>query len=230
MQAENLTLNVQTRNTLKKSDLKKLRKQNMVPACIYGLKQKNLSISLDVRLAKKFSTKEYENKIFTLESKDKGLSGLKVIKKDVSIHPIRREPIHMDFLSLDMSRSIRVQVEIRFKGKPKGVREEGGIFNTILRNLEVECLPQDIPSFVLVDVTELNLNENLHVSDLKLPEKVKLITKPTSTLCTVVEAAEEAEASTTPAATADAKTDDKDKTPEKKEGVEASPSKPENKK
>ena len=193
MDIKDLNLPVQKRSDLSKSTLKKLRKNNFIPAIVYGLKQKNLAITLDTRLAKKFSTKDFENKILTLVSEDKLLNGLKVIKKDVSIHPTRYEPIHMDFLSLDMKRPVRVQVEVNFEGKAKGVKEEGGIFNAVLRNVEIECLPANIPQFISIDISELELNQNLHASDLKIPEGSKLITKKTSTLCTVTEAADEAE-------------------------------------
>ena len=191
MENENLTIPVQIRTNLKKSDTKKLRKNNLVPAIVYGPGQKNQAVSLDIRLAEKFSKKAYENKIFTFQSDNKNLNGLKVIRKDMTVHLLNRKPLHLDFFSLDMNRSIRVNVEIRFEGKPKGVREEGGVFSATLRSVEVECLPADIPAFLTVDVTHLTLNENLHVSDLKVPEKIKLITKRERTLCTVSETREE---------------------------------------
>ena len=191
MENENLIIPVKTRINLKKSDTKKLRKNNLVPAIVYGPGQKNQAVSLDIRLAEKFSKKTYENKIFTFQSDDKSLNGLKVIRKDMAVHFLNRKPLHLDFFSLDMTRPIRVHVEIHFEGKPKGVREEGGVFSATLRSVEVECLPAEIPAFLTVDVTHLTLNENLHVSDLKVPEKIKLITKRERTLCTVSETREE---------------------------------------
>ena len=191
MEKENLTIPVKTRISAKKSDIKKLRKNNLVPAIVYGPGQKNQSISLDIRQAEKFSTQTYKNKIFTFQSDNKSLNGLKVIRKDITVHLLNRKPLHLDFLSLDMTRPIRVNVEVRFEGKPKGVREEGGVFSATSRSVEVECLPGDIPAFLTVDVTHLALNENLHVSDLKVPEKIKLITKRERTLCTVSETREE---------------------------------------
>ena len=179
-----------------------MRKSKLIPAIVYGPKQKNVSFSLDMKSANKFYKKEYENKIFTLQSKDKNLNGLKVIRKDISIHKISRNPIHMDFLSLNMKEIIRVNIDILFKNVPKGVKEEGGIFNIILRHVEVECLPDKIPPYLQLDVSGLGLNENFHVSDLKLSEDLKLITKPTQTLCTVVsveETEEETKAETTEA-------------------------------
>lgn len=170
---------------------KKLRKNKMVPAVVYGGGQKNMALSIDLREAEKYSKKEYENKIFTFESENKSLQGLKVIKKSISYHKLNRRPIHMDFFSLDMKKPIRVHVDVHFKGTPKGVKEENGVFNIILRSVELECLPDEIPPALDLDVSSLALNQNIHVSDLKLPDKLKLITKGQRTLCTVVTAKKE---------------------------------------
>ena len=172
---------------------KALRKSQSIPAVVYGGDRKNLSFSLDIRLAEKFSKKEYENKIFTFNSKDKDLNGIKAIKKSTHYHKASRLPIHMDFFSLDMKKVIRVQVDILYKGVPKGVKEEGGVLNTVLRQVEIECLPSEIPPSIEMDVSNLNLNDNLHVSDIKLDEKLRMITPQTRTLCTVVQAKEEEE-------------------------------------
>ena len=172
---------------------KKIRKNKLIPAIVYGNGQKNLAFSLDIRLAEKYSKKEFENKIFTFESKDKRLTGLKVIKKAISRHKVSHQPIHMDFLSLDMKKPIRVPVDLKFIGTPKGVKEEGGIFNIILRSVELECLPNEIPPSIDLDVSGLGLNQNIHASDLKVSKNIKLITKAQRTLCTVVPAKEEEE-------------------------------------
>lgn len=172
---------------------KKIRKNKWVPAVVYGNGQKNISLSLDMRLAEKYSKKEYENKIFTFDSENKDLKGLKVIKKSISRHKVSHQPIHMDFLSLNMKKPIRVHVDVHFKGIPKGVKEEGGVFNVILRSVEMECLPSEIPPSIELDVSDLSLNQNVHVSDLKIPGKMKLITKAQRTLCTLVEAEKEEE-------------------------------------
>lgn len=190
---EQLVINVKPRTARGKKN-RELRKNKWIPAVVYGGGHKNISFALDIRDAEKYSKREYENKIFTFKSENSDLNGLKVIKKETAYHAVKRLPVHMDFLSLDMNASIRINVEIRFKGKPKGL-QEGGIFNISLRNLEIECLPENIPLFIEVNVSHLNINENLHVSDVKIPENIKLITPPSRTLCTVSEMAEEIPAS-----------------------------------
>lgn len=191
---ENLIIQVKPRN-LRGRENKNLRKNKWIPAVVYGRGQKNLSFSLDIRDAEKYSKREYENKIFTFQSEDSDLNGLKAIKKETAWHIVKRIPIHMDFLSLDMKAPIKVNVEIQFEGRPKGV-QEGGIFNISLRSLEVECLPEHIPQFIVMNVSELDINENLHVSDVIIPDNIKLITSPTRTLCAVSEVQEETQQTT----------------------------------
>ena len=173
-----------------------LRRSGWIPAVIYGKGRPGLSFALDIRDAEKFSKREYENKIFTFQSEDSALNGLKAIKKETARHIVKRRPLHMDFLSLDMKTPIRVPVEMRYTGKPKGL-QEGGVLHISLRNVEIECLPADIPPFIEADVSHLNINGNLHVSDLKVPSNIKLTTPASRTLCAVTEA--EAEGSDTPA-------------------------------
>ena len=200
MNLQDLIIDVQPRAARGRQN-KGLRKNKQVPAVVYGAKQKNIPLSLDTRQAEKYYRKAYDNKIFTFKSEDKGLNGLKVIRKDFAIDKIKRNPIHIDFLALDMNAVIRVNLELKFQGVPKGVKEEGGIFNITLRTVEIECLPDKIPASLDVDVSDLGLNEAIHASDLKMSSDLKLITKLERTLCTVVAAAEEEEATTTEEAT-----------------------------
>ena len=182
------------------STARMLRRQEMIPAVVYGPGQKTISLSLNLRAAEKYSKKEYENKIFTFKSSEKDLNGLKVLKKETSYHIVTRQPQHIDFLSLDMSKKVRILVEILFVGKAKGVKESGGVLNVQTRGVEVECLPVEIPESFSIDVSELDLNQNFHVSDLDIPKNIKLITDKKTSLCAVVQLAEEEEKPTVQAA------------------------------
>ena len=175
------------------SAARKLRREQLIPAVVYGPKQKTIPLSLDIKSVEKYAKKEYDNKIFTFKSNETHLNGLKVLKKDISFHKLTRKPLHMDFLSLDMSKAVRINVEVVFTGKAKGVKESGGLFNIIRRTVEIECLPSEIPDSLSIDVSPLDINQNFHVSDLDIPENIKLITSPKSSLCVVNEIAEEKE-------------------------------------
>lgn len=173
------------------SAARKLRREQLIPAVVYGPKQKTIPLSLDIKSVEKYAKKEYDNKIFTFKSSEEHLNGLKVLKKDISFHKLTRKPLHMDFLSLDMSKAVRINVEVVFTGKAKGVKESGGIFNIIRRTVEIECLPAEIPDSLVINVSALDINQNFHVSDLEIPENIKLITSPKSSLCVVNEITEE---------------------------------------
>ena len=186
----NLELKVEKRIPEKRSS-RKLKSLGKVPAVVYGSNIQHLYLSLPKNIAVKYSSRKFDNKILTLKSEDSKINGLKVLKKDMAFDCLSRNPIHIDFLALDMSKNVRVTVEIKFLGKAKGVKEEGGVFSALKRNIEVECLPKDIPHFFEIDISGLNMNESYHVSDIQIPKNIKLITGSGEALCSVSSAQQE---------------------------------------
>lgn len=186
---QNLTIKADAR-VAGKHNSRGLRKSGMVPAVVYGPKTKPLSLSIAINDAVKYSRRGFENSIFTVESKDSALNGLKILRKDLNIHPVTRMPIHMDFFAPDMTKAVRVDVEVRLTGKAKGTGE-GGLVSMVRRTIEIECLPLEIPEFFELDITELDLNQSMHVSDLKLPANLKVITSTDETIVTCAEVKEE---------------------------------------
>lgn len=178
-----LELNVELRKVGKHSS-RGLRKDKQVPAIVYGPKVKNLNVTLKESEVVKYAKQQFENSIFVLKSNDSKINNLKVLKKSMDVHPVSRRPLHLDLFALDLTKSVRVFVEVRFDGKPIGTKE-GGVLNTVKREVEVECLPTNIPQFVSIDVTNLGIGDSIHASELQMPANVKLITLPTETLCTV---------------------------------------------
>lgn len=189
-QTQNIKIPAQTR-AAGKATARGLRVDRAVPAVVYGPKIKPLSISIGINDAVKYSRSGFENSILTLESSDSTLNGLKVLKKSLDIHPVTRRPIHMDFFAPDMTKAVRVNVEVRIHGKAKGTGE-GGLVSMIRRDVEIECLPLEIPPYFELDVTELDLNASMHVSDIKFPENVKVITSQDETIVSCAEVKEEA--------------------------------------
>lgn len=178
-----------------------LRSERAVPAVVYGPKTKPLNISIPLNDAVKYSARSFENSIFTLESKDSSINGVKVLRKSLDIHPVTRRPIHMDFFAPDMTQKVRVNVEVRLTGKAAGTAD-GGLVTMVRRDVEVECLPLEIPEFFELDVTPLGLNQSMHASDLNIPENVKLITGAEETIVTCAEVKEEVIAAPTAEAAA----------------------------
>lgn len=173
MAMQTISLKVDKRES-GKANSREHRVNERVPAVIYGSKVKNQNLVVGEFLVKKYSAHGQENTIFKLESDVKELNGLSVLMKKVDVHPLTRRPQHVDFYAIDMTATLRLNVEFRFEGKSKGVSESGGIFQTIMRTVEIECLPADIPEYITVDVSGLDINDTLHVSDLVVPKGVKI--------------------------------------------------------
>jgi large subunit ribosomal protein L25 len=167
-----------------------LRTTRHIPCVVYGPKTKPLNFSIHENDAVKYARTAFENSILTLDSTDSSLKGLKVLRKSIDIHPVSRRPVHIDFFAPDMTKAVRVSVEVRITGKAKGTAE-GGLVSMVRRDVEIECLPLEIPSFFELDVTEMGLNESMHVSDIKFPPNLKVITTQDETIVSCAEVKEE---------------------------------------
>lgn len=160
------------------------RKDRKVPAVIYGPKTKNMNCLLDEIFVLKHSNSKYESAIFQTQSDQGDLSGMKVMLKRIDTHPATQRPVHVDLYALDMTAKIKVHVNIEFVGKPKGA-EQGGVLQINLRDVEIECNPVDIPESIKVDVSALDLNESIHVSDVTFGAGITPISPPERTICSV---------------------------------------------
>lgn len=172
-----------------RADARGLRVNKMVPGIIYGAIE-NANISLHVNDVLKYNSRAYENALMTIKSSDAKLNGKVALFKEVSVNPLSRRPEHVDLFALDLTKSVRVSVEIKVEGKAIGIAE-GGLLNIVTRQVEVECLPTAIPEFILIDVTNLNVGDSIHASELTIPSGVKLISRPELTIAAVVEIEDE---------------------------------------
>ncbi|MES2800884.1 MAG: 50S ribosomal protein L25 [Bdellovibrionota bacterium] len=208
MSKQRIELTVTTRE-IGRSNSRELRVNKMVPGVIYGAMD-NQNVSVHVNDILKYNTRAYENALLTLKSSDSKLNGKVALIKSVQVNPLSRRPEHVDFFALDLSKAVRVSVEIKIEGKPIGLAE-GGLLNIVMRSVEVECLPTAIPDFLTLDVSNLGVGDSLHASELTMPAGVKLISRPEVTLAAVVEQEDEAvvapvaAAAAAPAAAAGAK-------------------------
>lgn len=174
------------------------RTLGMVPGVVYGPKTKPVNVLAEEKLIKKFHGRKFESTIFTLKTDVSGLDNVAVLLRDIQVHPLTRRPVHVDFYALDMTSNIVVSIRLRFEGKPIGL-SDGGVLELIVREVDVECKPNEIPDEIVVDVSALKLGEALHVSDLKAPNGVEFVSQSTLTLATCVMPKEE---SVTPVAAA----------------------------
>ena len=173
--AEDFTLNIEPRADLGKGASRRLRRlEQKVPAVIYGAGQEPASISVLLReLVKQLESEAFYSHVLTLKE---GETETKVVLKDLQRHPAKGFPMHADFLRIDETHKITMHIPLHFINESKcaGVKAGGTIAHQ-LTDVVVSCLPQNLPEFIEVDMSEVNVGESLHLSDLKVPEGVQLV-------------------------------------------------------
>jgi large subunit ribosomal protein L25 len=155
---------------------RRLRQGGTIPAIFYGPKRASVSITVHAReFGEKLANLEGSHLIKLLHpTSDTELHEKMVLLREVQRHPVSGAVLHADFYEVDLTRRLAVSVPLHFVGKAAGV-VAGGILQPILRELQVECLPTEIPDFLSVDVSNIGIHEAVHVSDLQLPEGVKAL-------------------------------------------------------
>ncbi len=191
-----LKISAQEREGTGKSVTRKMRQAGRIPAVLYGRAQDGISLSLDTyEVSQILSTEGARTSILELEFQQGGKSSKRnVFIKEVQKHPYRDIILHMDLLEVSMDREISVMVPIETVGIPKGVKIDGGILEMKRRELEIVCLPGNIPDVITIDVSNLEIGDNVHVEDVPVPEGVTIPHEVNFTLMTVVGASVEVEA------------------------------------
>lgn len=174
-----LTLEVARREQTGTGVAKKLRRDGKVPAVVYGGDREPVTITVDARDMSNLVNKSEHGirSVFLLKLSDSDQSRHAMIR-DVQVDPISRRMQHVDFVRVDMNTKVHVMIPIHMTGTAKGVKEEGGILDQQLREIEVECLPGNIPDELVVDVSNLQINDYIRLSDLELPADVELYDAP----------------------------------------------------
>jgi len=168
-----------------------LRSEKMIPAVIYGPKTENLNIAIpEVAAVKYCDNSHFENTIFTIKSDDKEINNIKILRKAFDRHPVSRRPVHIDFYAPDMTQTVKVNVELKFIGKSEGITE-GGILQEIKRDVEIECLPNEIPEYFEIDITELKMGDTWHADKIAESDKYKLLTPVEESIVSILEPKEE---------------------------------------
>ena len=172
---------VQKREETGKAGSKKVRKDGNIPAILYGKDMESIPLEINpVELKKALDTDAGRNTLLELQidtgKKGKSQSKLSLLK-DIQLNYVTRKPIHLDFHTVDMKEKVIVNVALEYIGRAQGVKE-GGILEEILREIEVECLPGNIPSSLEIDVTDLELGHGIHIGDITLPEGVTAVGNP----------------------------------------------------
>ena len=184
---ETVEITIERRADQGKGAARRLRAVGKVPAVLYGPRRTSTSITV--------RADEFERKLTHLEGahlirlvhtgSDPELHERMVLVRDMQLHPVSGRALHADFYEVDLTERLTVAVTLHFVGKPVGV-VNGGILQPILREVEVECLPTEIPDFIEVDVSGLDIHDAVHLGQLTLPSGVSLVGDPTRTAVTVL--------------------------------------------
>ena len=169
-------LEATTRNETGKANVRRMRRlENRVPAIIYGAGKDNEVISLDhtaVQTALKHEA--FYSHILTIKVDGKAQ---KTVLKDLQRHPFKPKIMHMDFLRVSATEKLTMQVPLHFKGEDvaPGVKIGGGEISHLMNEVEIQCLPADLPAFIEADLSAIELNQSLHLSELTLPKGVEIV-------------------------------------------------------
>ena len=156
-----------------KSAARKLRTDECIPAVVYGLND-NVSLSINPKELSKLIDDKGRNVLIELKVDGDSAENRNVVLKELQTHPLKPGWVHIDFLEIDISKKIKVKVPIFLIGVSPG-EKQGGIVNHIIRALEIESLPNAIPEKFEVDMSEVELNQMIRVSDLNLGESVQIV-------------------------------------------------------
>ena len=188
---KSIQVSAEVRSGFGKNAARQLRMQGRIPAVLYGQQEAALSLSVDPKdLLAILHSAAGHNTILSLDVKDQGSTS--VILKEWQLDPIKETLLHADFLRIAMDNALQVSVPVLPLGVAKGVKDQGGIFEFVLRQLEVECLPADIPEHFTADISDLEIGSNLRVADLTVDPKVKVLSDLDLVVAHVVAPKEEA--------------------------------------
>jgi large subunit ribosomal protein L25 len=192
-------LEASTREPGTKNQARRVRREGKIPAVVYGAGKDAMAVSVDPRHVLRILRSESgHNTIFDLSVVHAGGNGegakaenAKAMIVDWQYEPIKGHLLHIDLKRIAMDKALRVNVPIMLQGVPAGVKTEGGILEQMLREVEIECLPGDIPGHIDVDVSELTFGKVLRVADLPHTEKLKFLTDANQPVAHVTSVKEE---------------------------------------
>ncbi len=189
---ENVTLNAELREEVGKTKSKDLRKKGIVPAVVYKGGKESVSIKIDKKdLHAVLHTAAGENVLITLKAKGDKKKQRTCIIKEVQRDPITEHVIHLDLNEISLTDKIKVKVPVHPHGEAEGVVKDGGVLDHALWELEVECLPADIPQKIEVEVASMKIGDAVYVKDLVVSPAVKILSDPELTVLNVVPPAKE---------------------------------------
>ncbi|HOU36192.1 MAG TPA: 50S ribosomal protein L25/general stress protein Ctc [Candidatus Omnitrophota bacterium] len=186
---EELLLEAQLREEIGKNKSKALRHKGLIPAVVYSDGKESLAIKVSRSdLLKLIHQHQVENAIITLKVKDdRKKAGRPCMIKEMQHDPVKGDILHIDLHEISLTKALKVSVPVTTKGEAPGVKSDGGSLEHILWEIEVECLPTDIPKSIEVDISGLKIGDAVHIKDIRFPPKVKVLQDPEAIVLSVAE-------------------------------------------
>ena len=175
-------------NTGKKA-VKQLRKDNNIPGVYYSPSSKE-SAPFYISQGEYHEAVKSGARIFNINVEGKKQT---VLFKSIQYHPVTEKVLHIDLYGIKMDKPVNIKIPVQLTGSPIGVMEEGGVLNQASNEIEIQCLPADIPEFVETDISELNLGDSINVGSIDLDENITLVTSEDTVLASVTHAMKEIE-------------------------------------
>lgn len=182
---KDITITAESRDSRGKNEARRLRAKGSMPAVLYGGVDGPKPVAVDPKeLTRILNSKTGHNTIFNLSVGDNGNTPVMIV--DWQYDPIKDSLLHVDLKRIDLTQRINVKVPVVTHGDPKGVKIQGGIHEVVTREIEIECLPNDIPEQFVVDVSELMIGQNIRISDIPISASMKLVSQPDMVISHVV--------------------------------------------
>ena len=179
------TLKATLRDDKGSPESRRLRSEGLLPAVVYGQGMESTSVYIDAReFRNALKTEAGSNIILNIElgEKDK----VTALARQIQRHPYKDEFVHVDLIKVDLTQNVEAEVQINYLGIPIGVKEEGGLVQTINNTLRISALPTNIPTSLDIDIAHLNVGENVIASDIELPEGVTLANEEDDSVMVIV--------------------------------------------
>jgi len=228
---DSITVSAERRDSRGKNEARRLRVKGLAPAVLYGAGQPAVAVSVNPKeVSRILHSSTGHNTIFQLAVEGGEETPAMIV--DWQSDPVRDSLLHVDLKRIDLTKRIEVNVRVQTTGEPKGVKLQGGLLEVVTREVEIECLPNEIPESFTVDVSELMIGQNLRASDIALSGSMKLVSAPEQVIahCVAMKAEEVAPAAEAgvegaPAAPAEPEVIKKGKKEEEPEVAAAEPEK-----
>lgn len=185
---EEIFLEAKLREETGRSKVKQLRKDGFIPAVVYAEGRDSQAVKVSHHeLLQLLHQHRLESMVINLKIKeDKKQKSRPCLIKDIQYEPVKGDILHIDFNEISLTKVIKVNVPVVAKGEPAGVKQEGGSLEHILWEIEIECLPTEIPKEFEVDVGALKIGDSIHIKEIKFPPQIKVLNDPEAMVLSVV--------------------------------------------